>query len=140
IRKVWNVGVPFKQRRDTTRQILSQLVETPDNRRHRLIVRIDQVLTTVGRACKMDLHDARVRQVTNVMLGIEPMVVTGYINIVHIQQQTAAGLPRQLRKKVPLGDRRLFEFQIRRRVLQNQRALEKILNLSYTLADVRQTL
>src|ERR1051325_5970645 len=87
----------------------------------------------------MNLHHSVARYAADVVLCVKAVVVTGHVNVVHVEQQSASSLARQLCQKGPLGESRFLELQIARRVLQHQWSFEKILYLPDALAHVTQT-
>src|SRR6266566_1890435 len=54
-----NVGVPLEQRGDAAGQFLRPRIEPPDRRRHRTVVRVDQIIAAVGRTGEVDWRNSR---------------------------------------------------------------------------------
>src|SRR6266852_2138896 len=129
-----HVGVPFDQRRHRaeTRECFG--VECPHFRGDARAVIVDAeypsaVEPSHGVTRQMDLaHDLR-RQSGEVPCGVPAVIASTYINVVYVAQNAAAGSLRDLSKEFPFGDRRMPELQIGGRVLDEDPALQMILNL-----------
>src|SRR6266446_3363166 len=89
IREIGNVGIPLQKSRDATGQLLRQLIQMPYRFWDGLIVRIDQVLSAIGRPRKVDLYDAGMREISDVMLRIEAMIEGRHVNVVYIKEKPA---------------------------------------------------
>ena len=96
----WNIGVPLDHGvGHATGASQHIFVEHPHGIHHVIIVRVDDVGAAVAVPRQMDLHHTVKRQCIQVLLGILPVIETADVDIVHVQQQVAAGLPCQLCNK-----------------------------------------
>src|SRR4051812_34042227 len=103
-----DVGVPLDHRVDRAYAPDGLRVKVPDLRTNRLRVGVDQVeLALLGTIARMpgqvDLPYAVEREPVQKAQRIEAVVHRADKNVVHVEQEPAVGLARDLRKEFPLA-------------------------------------
>jgi hypothetical protein len=86
-------------------------------------------VAVLGKAGEMDLAHRIQRQGAEIGRRIPMMVHAGDMDIVHIQQQSAAGAAHHRRDEIRFGQGRGREFDIGGRVFQQQAPLQALLHL-----------
>ena len=84
----------------------------------------------------MHLPDAMVRDVVEVFVGIEMVVLRGDVNVVHVEQNAAVGALDDLAEKFPLGHLRGVELGVAADVLDQNRHLDVIAHFADFSRDV----
>src|SRR5216684_6895380 len=126
------VGVPFDERRHAPENGERLGIERPHLARDTRAVVVDadrapvlEVAHLVTR--EVDLADALCRQGAQIAPRIEAVVAGAHEDVVDVAQDAASGAPGERRDELPFGDRRMAVAQVRRRVLDEDAAPEKIL-------------
>src|SRR5215472_10321766 len=89
--KRWDPVVPLQQRGGVADQLEGMGVHLPYGVEHRMIVRVEKVLFELRVTGDMNLPNAMMRNVVEVIVGIEVMVLRRDVNVVYVQQNTAVG-------------------------------------------------
>ena len=85
-----NAVVPFQQRGGGAGEPDGVGVHFPDRIEHGMIVGIEDVFLELRVAGDVDLPDAIVRDVVEVIVGIEIVVLRRDVNVVHVEQNAAS--------------------------------------------------
>src|SRR5262249_27693301 len=132
------VRVPFDQGGNWPEQLERTGIEPPHRLRDLRTVIIDEdgvAFYLVGRVAReMDLGDRAFGQRIEVGVRILVEVAAAHINVVDVEQDAAAGTPRQLAKELGLGDGRVPEAQIARWIFHEDAAGEHVLHAGNTRA------
>ena len=99
--KSWNAVVPFEQRGRAADEFHGVRVHFPNRIEHRMIVRIENVFLELRMAGDVDLPDAMVRHVVQIIVGIEVVVLRRDVNVVHIEQNSAVGALDHFAQRIP---------------------------------------
>ena len=99
-----------------------------------------RIVGVVGITRKMDFADCRERKVGEGTIRVEAVIGRADEHVVDVEQQAAARPADDLGQKLRLADRGLGEGDVGRRVLQENRALERGLDDLDVLADPVQRL
>ena len=75
-------------------------------------MRIDQAAVRCLETRQMNFRDGVRRYGGDIGIGVEAMVGCIDINIIHIEQQLAAGAPGERCDKIPFGNRRVGKRQV----------------------------
>src|SRR5919106_5414772 len=87
---------------------------------------------------EMDLSHLAQREVCKIICGGVALVRRGYEDVVDVEQQSAPAAPGQRAKKVSLRHRGFAEGDICRRVFQQDRSADGVLDLVDVVLDARQ--
>jgi len=82
----------------------------------------------------MDLADKGWLQRLQICHGVEPEIVRGHMDVVHVTEQAASGPPRQFVQELGFWDWRIAEAEIERWVLDQDAPPECRLNLVHVAA------
>src|SRR6185295_1911398 len=92
----------------------------------------------VGEAGKMELPDMPACNAVDVGERIPAVVRTAHVDIVDVEEDAAAGALGKGVQKLGLGHLRAAVLDVRRRVLEQDAAPEKLLHLRHSYSDVRE--
>ena len=137
VRKRRDAGIPLEQSRNPGRVALRPQIERPHRRRHRMIVRVDEVRPAVGEARQVDLDDMLGGQAIDVYTRVEAVIARADMDVIDVQQQSAAGRLGQGAEEFPFRNRRGLKFQVGARILQHQRPTQDVLNGAHPVRHVR---
>ena len=98
-------------------------------------MRVDDVAHVVLVAGEVELHDAVGRDAVDELVRVEVVVEGRDEDVVDVEQQPAAGAPRQLGEELPLRHLGMGELDVGRHVLERERAAEIVLHV----VDTRET-
>ena len=87
-------------------------VHLPNGIEHRMIVGIEDVFLELGVAGDVNLPDTMMRDVVQIIVGIEAVVFGRDVDVIYIEQDSAVGQFRDFAEKFPLGHRGLVKFRI----------------------------
>src|SRR6266850_1264462 len=88
-------------------------------------------------AGEMNLPDARGGQRAQVAMRVEAVIRGAHEDVVDVAQDAASGAPGERRDEFPFEDRRMAVAQVRRGVLDENAAPEKVLRSLDVAADDR---
>ncbi|MCY1170909.1 hypothetical protein D9M73_109990 [compost metagenome] len=109
--------------------------QVPDRIGNRLVVRIDQALAPLAMAREMDLADAIDGDASQILIGVEAVIGSAHIDVVHIEEEIAAGPFGHLGKERPFGHLVIGKGQVGRWIFENERPFEHVLNMADVGAD-----
>ena len=139
---VGNVAVPFDKRRDRAASADHDVEELPDRVGDRAVMAVDQqkvalVVRLLGMPGEMDLAHMLERKIGEI--GERGVAVIGGRDedVVDVEQQAASGAPDKLADEIRLAHRRFREDDIGRRVLEQDRAADRLLHLVDVIGDAR---
>ena len=92
-----NAVVPFEQGRGAANEFHGVRVQLPNRIEHRMIVRIENVFLELRMTRDVDLPDPMVRNVIQVIVRIEIVILRRDVNVVHVEKNSAVGALRRLR-------------------------------------------
>src|SRR5438093_11909181 len=135
-----HVGVPIDQRRHPAEERERLGIESPHVRCDARAVIVDEERSGVveppeGMTGEMDLAHCFRRQRCEIRRSPPAVVARADVKVVHIAQNAAAGSLCDLSKEFPFRDDRVPELQIRGRILDEDPAVQMILNLRDVPAD-----
>ena len=124
-----NVGVPFDQGRHCSKALQRARIQGPDGGSNARAVVIDAQhlvpsMSPNGCARQMDLADCVGRQRIEVSRCVPAVIAGTDVDVVDVAQDAAARALADVGQEFPLRDGRALELQIRRRVLDQDSALE----------------
>jgi hypothetical protein len=91
------------------------------------------IVPVLGKACEMYFSDCVDRKGINIFAGDPVVIGATDVNIVDVQQQTAAGAGDERLEEIDLLHRAGSEFDIGRRILDQDCASERVLRLRYMI-------
>ena len=122
-----DVVVALDHRGHSAKTLAGLCVQVPHRLRHRVVVRVDDVVAVVAVPSQVNLlHPVR-GQGMQIGQWVESMVHAAHVDVVHIHQQQAVGLLRDVGQKLPLARAVMPVADIARHVLQHQPASQHIL-------------
>ena len=86
-------------------------------------------------AGEVDLHHAVGGDRVDVLARVEAVVEAADVDVVDVEEEAAAAAVAQARQELPLRHRRAGEGEVGRRVLEDERALERVLHLLHPAAS-----
>lgn len=107
-----DVGVPFEEGGGRAAELDGVGVHFPDGVEDGVVVGIEDVFFEFGMAGDMHLADAFVRDVVEVVVGVEGMVLGGDVDVVDVEEDAAVGKFSDFREKFPLAHFGLVELRI----------------------------
>ncbi len=133
-----DVGVALDHRRHVTVTPQRFLIQGPHGVRHRLIVRIDEVVAVAFMPGEMNLLYALARNAVEISERIELMIHAAHVDVVHVEQDQTVGLARDGGEEFPLRHARVVKSEIAGDVLQQNASPENFLYRAHTRDDMRQ--
>src|SRR5215831_14718365 len=135
-----HVGIPLDQGRNGAEALERLPIEQPNGWRHARAVVVDaQHFATFelahGVPGEMDLADRASAQGGEISARVPAVIAGAHVDVVDVAQNAAAGTGGNGGKEFPLGNRRMLEREIRRRILDEDAALEKGLCLIDVATD-----
>ena len=98
-----DVGVPFEQDGGGAAFLQGEVEHFPDGVEHGVVVGVEDVLFKFGMAGDVELADAVVRDITEVFVGIEVVVLGGDVDVVDVEEDAAVGLFDDFGEELPFG-------------------------------------
>src|ERR1700751_3697643 len=111
-------------------------VQLPNWIKHRMIVRVQDVLLELGMAGDMNLTNPMVGDVIKVVVGIETVILRGDVNVVYIEQDPAVSQFNYFTEELPFCHFRGVIFRIATNVLYADWYLQNIASRFYFLRRV----
>ena len=108
-------------------------IDLPHRIEHGMIVRVEDVFLELGVAGDVDLANAMVRHVVQVIVGIESVVLGRDINVIHVEKNAAVRPLDDFAQEFPLRHFRGVEFRIAADVFDTDRNLEEIAGFANVL-------
>src|SRR5881296_548216 len=127
------IRIPLDQGRYRSEPCERSAIEIPYRLRDRRAVIVDQDRPAVGVvrrvAGQMNLADRSAGHRVQIRERILVEVAAAHVDVVDVQQDAAPGPAAKLAEELGLGDRRVAEPEVARRVLDQDRPAESLLNL-----------
>jgi len=98
----WDPIVPFQQRGGVADQLEGVGIHLPHRVEHRMIVRVEKVLFELRVTGDMNLPNAMMRNVVEIIVGIEVVVLRRDVNVVYVQEHSAVGQLDHFTQEFPL--------------------------------------
>jgi hypothetical protein len=121
--------VPLEEGGGTAAELDGVGVKLPDRIEHGMIVGIEDILFEFGMSCDVNLADAMVRDVVQIVEGIEAVVFGRYIDVINIEKDAAVGHLDDFAEKLPLGHFGLVKLGVTADVLDTDGDFDKVANL-----------
>ncbi len=142
-RPLRDLAVPFDQRRDRPRSGDDALEQAPNRVRDGLVVAVDEqrrplVVALLDMSRKMNFADRGERKVGQIRARRKAVVGRRHEDIVDVEQQAAAGAPRDGADEIRLARRRFAEQDVGRRIFEQQRPGDGLLHLVDVIAHRRE--
>src|SRR5712664_480161 len=133
-----NVIVPFDQGGNAPETAERGPVQLPDGIDYRSVVRVQHVAAVVAVAGQVELADAVHWNSGQVSVGIEAVVARAHVDVVHVEEEAAVGLPRDPGQELPFGHGGRGVFDVAGDVLEEDLTAEHILDLPHARDHVRE--
>src|SRR6516162_11121070 len=108
-------------------------IELPHRIEHGMIVRVQNVFLELGMTCDVNLADAMMRHVVQVIIGIERVVLGRNVNVIDVEKDPAIRALYNFAQEFPFGHFRGVEFRIAADVFNTNWNLKEIARFANVL-------
>ena len=122
----WDAVIPLKESGCVAAAFDGVGVKVPDRVEDGVVVSIEDVFPVLGVAGDVELSDAMVRDVVEIVVRVEAMILRRNVDVIYVEKDSAIGHFHDFAEEFPLGHLGLVELCVTTDILDTDGDLDKV--------------